>query len=185
MGKLHYMTNMSLDGYIEDAAGSFDWGEPDPQLHRFIGEQIRSMPLYLYGRRLYEVMAVWDSDEFVSGAPDYIREFAEVWRAADKVVYSRTLREPWTPRTRIEGEFDPEAVWRLKDEVDGDIAIGGANLAAQAMEAGLVDEYSFFVAPVVLGGGKPALPTGQRIDLELVESHLFPSGATSLRYRPR
>jgi dihydrofolate reductase len=182
MGKLVYLINMSLDGYIEDAGGSFDWTEPSPEVHRFIGDLIRSAPVYLYGRRMYETMSIWDSDDWIAGQPDYMQEFAAIWRPAEKVVYSRTLQQASTGRTRIESAFDPEAVRRMKDQVEGDILIGGPNLAAQAIEAGLVDEYVFFVLPVAVGGGKPALPLDRRLDLELIESRLFDSGTFSLRY---
>jgi dihydrofolate reductase len=175
VGKLTYSAIASLDGYIEDEHGKFDWAAPDDEVHAFINELERPVGTYLYGRRMYETMVAWES---VDSHP-----YAEIWRAADKVVYSRTLDAVASARTRIERHFDPEAVRRLKEE--GDISIGGPELAAEAIKAGLVDEYHLFLVPRLVGGGKRALPDGVRLELELLEAHSFDSGVVYLRYRQR
>jgi dihydrofolate reductase len=175
VGKLTYSAIASLDGYIEDEHGKFDWAAPDDEVHAFINELERPVGTYLYGRRMYETMVAWES---VDSHP-----YAEIWRAADKVVYSRTLGAVASERTRIERHFDPEAVRRLKEE--GDISIGGPELAAEAIKAGLVDEYHLFLVPWLVGGGKRALPDGVRLELELLEAHSFESGVVYLRYRQR
>ena len=175
MGKLTYSAIASLDGYIEDEHGKFDWAAPDDEVHAFINELERPVGTYLYGRRMYETMVAWES---VDSHP-----YAEIWRAADKVVYSRTLDAVASARTRIERHFDPEAVRRLKEE--GDISVGGPELAAEAIKAGLVDEYHLFLVPWLVGGGKRALPDGVRLELELREAHSFDSGVVYLRYRQR
>jgi dihydrofolate reductase len=174
VGKLIYSTICSLDGYIEDEKGKFDWAAPDDEVHAFINELERPVRTYLYGRRMYETMAAWET---IDPHP-----YAEIWRAADKIVYSRTLESVASARTRIEREFDPEAVRRLKEE--GDVSVGGPALATEAIRAGLVDEYQLFFVPVVVGGGKRALP-GFRLDLGLLEERRFDSGVVYLRYRPR
>ena len=169
MGKLIYGFNTSLDGYIEDANGSFDWSEPDEEVHRFWGEFERSTGINLYGRRLYEMMQYWETAHEQPNHSAYELEFARIWQASEKIVYSTTLDAPTTARTRIERAFDPAAVARMKSEAQTDIAIGGAELAAHAIRAGLVDEYVQVVAPVIVGGGKPWLPDDVRVDLHLVE----------------
>ena len=169
MGKLLYVTNVSLDGYIEDEHGSLDWSSADDDFLVFITDLVRPVGTYLYGRRLYEAMAVWETDPSLAGASDLQADFADVWRAAAKVVYSRTLAEVTTADTRLERTFDPDAVRDMKAAATGDLMVGGAHLAAQAFEAGLVDECHLFVHPALLGGGKPALPSDVRADLELVD----------------
>lgn len=182
MADLIYAALASLDGYIEDEDGKFDWAKPDEEVHSFVNELERGVGTYLYGRRLYETLAVWETlplDE----QPGYIRDYAELWRDSDKIVYSRTLDAPSTSRTRIERDFDPDAVRRLKDEAERDLAVGGAELAAQALRAGLVDELHLLLAPVLVGGGKRALPDDVRLPLELVGERRFDSGFVHLHYR--
>lgn len=183
MAKLIYVTNMSLDGYIEDESGDFNWSEPDEGLFAFFTDLIRSVGTFIYGRRLYETMAVWETDPTLGTQSELMGDFATAWKAADKLVYSTTLTSPPTARTRIERNFDPIAVRELKDAADGDILVGGAELASQAIKAGLVDECRLVVHPVIAGGGKPALATGARSDLELIDERRFDSGAVLLRYR--
>jgi len=184
MGKLVYSAIASLDGYIEDRDGKFDWAMPDEESHRFINDLERGVGTYLYGRRMYETMVAWESEEMTAGPAEYA-DFAHLWRAAEKVVYSRTLETVSYPRTRIEREFDPAAVRSMKDHTERDIAIAGPELAAHAMRAGLVDEYWAFLVPVVVGGGKPAFPDGVRLDLELTDERRFPNGMVCVRYRAR
>jgi dihydrofolate reductase len=185
MAKLTYITNLSIDGYIEDAQGSFDFSDPDEELFVFITDLIRPVGTWLYGRRLYEAMAVWETDPGLAEQSAPMAEFAKVWQTGDKVVYSTTLQEASTARTRIERSFDRDAVQDMKRSATADLTIGGANLAAQAFEDGLVDELHLFVAPVAVGGGKPALPRDARVDLELVDERRFPGGAVYVRYRNR
>ena len=182
MGKLIYSAIASLDGYIADEEGRFDWAEPDDEVHAFVNDLERSVGTYLYGRRLYEVMAVWETWS-VEDEPPAIRDYAEIWRAADKVVYSTTLDEASTARTRIERRFDPEEVRRMKAGSERDLSVGGAGLAAHAFRAGLVDECRLFVAPVLVGGGTRALPDGVRLGLELADERRFSNGMVSLGYR--
>ena len=182
MADLIYAALASLDGYIEDEQGKFDWAEPDEEVHSFVNELERGVGTYLYGRRLYETMAIWETlplDEH----PGYIRDYAELWRDTDKIVYSRTLDLASTRRTRIERDFDADAVRRLKDEAQRDLAVGGAELAAQAFRAGLVDELHLLLAPVLVGGGKRALPDDVRLPLELVDERRFDGGVVHLHYR--
>jgi dihydrofolate reductase len=179
MAKLIYITNMSLDGYVEDATGAFDWVNPD-QVHAFITELVRPVETHLYGRRLYETMAYWDAP--VEGYPPEYRDFAQVWQKAEKIVFSRTLTDASTGNTRVERNFDFEAIRKLKAASEHDIIIGGAELAGLALEAGLVDEYHLFINPVIVGGGKPALRAGLRRNLELLETHHFDTGVIYLRY---
>jgi dihydrofolate reductase len=185
MGKLIYSAITSLDGYVADADGKFDWGEPDEEVHSFMNDLERPVGTYLYGRRLYDVMVVWDDAEALSDQPPYIQDFARLWQAADKVVYSTTLTAVSTARTRIEREFDPEAVRRMKAAAERDLIVGGPALAAHAFRAGLVDECHLIVAPVVVGGGKQSLPDDVRLDLELVDERRFGNGMVHLRYRTR
>ena len=183
MAKLIYITNVSLDGYIEDSHGSFDWTEPDDDVFAFITDLVRPIGTYLYGRRLYETMAVWETDRALAAQSELSADFARVWQAADKVVYSTTLDEVSTATTRLERDFDPDAVRRLKASATGDLTVGGAILAAHAFEAGLVDECQLLVRPVLLRGGKPSLPHGRRADLELLDERRFRKGVVYLRYR--
>jgi dihydrofolate reductase len=182
MGQVIYAALSSVDGYVVDEEGRFDWAAPDAEVHQLVNDITRPVATHLYGRRMYEVLVAWETMD-TSGEPVQIRDYAEIWRAADKVVFSRTLEEPASARTRIEREFDPAAVRRLKAEAGSDISIGGPTLAAQAIRHGLVDEYHFFLAPCVVGGGMRALPDGVRLDLELVEERRFDSGFAYLRYR--
>jgi dihydrofolate reductase len=181
VARLIYSAIASLDGYTADETGSFQWAAPGPEVHTFVNGLEREAGTHLYGRRMYETMAVWETMD-VSGEPDPVREYADIWRAADKVVYSRTLAEPSTPRTRIEREFDPEAVRRMKETADRDIGVGGPELAAHALRAGVVDELQLFLVPVVVGGGTRALPDGLRVDLELTHERRFGSGVVFVRY---
>ena len=183
MAKLIYITNVSLDGYIEDAQGGFDWTEPDDDLFRFITDLIRPVGSYLYGRRLYETMAVWETDPALAAGSELNTDFANVWKAADKVVYSTTLDAVSTARTRLERNFDPASVRDMKGAATSDLAVGGANLAAQAFQAGLVDECQLLIRPVIVGGGKPALPSDVRVDLELLDERHVGGGVVYLRYR--
>jgi dihydrofolate reductase len=182
MGNLIYGAITSLDGYIADENGKFEWGEPDEEVHEFVNEVQRPLGTHLYGRRLYEVLAAWETLN-TRDQPDYIREFAEIWQAANKIVYSRTLTSPSTARTRIAREFDAEDVRRLKESADTDLLVGGPTLAAHAFEAGLVDECHFFVAPMIVGGGKRFLPEKLRQKLELIDERRFGNGMVHLRYR--
>jgi dihydrofolate reductase len=185
VGKLIYGFNTSLDGYIEDAAGTLDWSVPDEELHGFWNEFEASIGTHLYGRKLYETMRYWETAHEEPGQSDYALEYARIWQAIENVVYSTTLREPPTARTRIERAFDAAAVARLKAESVADLSIGGAELAAHAIRAGLVDEYHVVVAPVILGGGKPWLPDGVRLDLELIDERRFGNGSVYLAYAAR
>ena len=185
MAKLIYASNMSLDGWTEDAHGALDWAPPDDDVFAFITELMRSAGTYLYGRRMYETMAVWETDPSLAAQSDLMREFASVWQAPDKVVYSTTLAEVTTARTRLERHFDPSAVQDLKAGANHDLLVGGPTLAAQALAAGLVDECRLIVWPIVLGGGKPALSTDTRIDLVLLDEHRFGNGVVHLHYRVR
>jgi dihydrofolate reductase len=185
MAALIYTSIASLDGFVADAAGDFSWAEPDEEVHRFVNEQEESVGTYLYGRRLYETMAVWDTDDWLADEPPVVRDYARVWRGADKVVYSTTLEAVTTARTRLERTFDPAAVRQLVAGADRDVGVGGPTLAAAALHAGLVDECSVFVVPVVVGGGTPWLPSGLRLDLGLVSERRFTGGVVLLRYRAR
>ena len=183
MAKLIYGAITSLDGYISDAEGSFDWAAPDEELHAFVNDLERPIGTYLYGRRMYEVMRYWETAHDEAGQPPVIYDYAAIWQAADKVVYSRTLRTPSTARTRIERVFDPDSVREIKAQSPQDISVGGANLAGQAIAAGLVDECHLFVAPVLVGGGTRSLPDDVRVNLELLEERRFGNGVVHLHYR--
>jgi dihydrofolate reductase len=184
MAKLIYSAIASLDGYVEDARGKFDWAAPDEEVHTFVNDLERSAGTYLYGRRMYETMRFWESLSDPTVQPSFAQDYATIWQAADKIVYSRTLQTASTARTRIEREFDAEAVRQLKTTSARDLTVGGAELAAQAIEAGLVDEYGLFVVPVIVGGGKRWLPeSGVRVDLELEDERRFRNGTVYLRYR--
>jgi dihydrofolate reductase len=184
VARLIYSTIASLDGYVADEAGSFDWAAPDEEVHAFVNELERGVGTCLYGRRMYETMIFWETVDTRS-EPQVMRDFAEIWRAAEKVVYSRTLDEVSSERTRLEREFDPDAVGELVASADRDVAIGGAELAARAFEAGLIDELQMFLAPVVVGGGKRSLPEGVFARLELLDQQRFESGFAYLRYAVR
>jgi dihydrofolate reductase len=182
MGKLIYSALASLDGYVADEDGRFDWAEPDEEVHTFLNDLERPVGTYLYGRRMYEVLVAWET---ITDQTPHIRDFAEIWRAADKVVYSRTLAAPSSARTRIERDFDPEAVRQMKAAAERDLTVGGPNLAAHAFKAGLVDECHLFLAPIVVGGGNQALPDHVRVRLELLDERRFGNGMVFLRYRTR
>ena len=186
MAKLLYGMITSLDGYAEAAEGDLGWGAADDEeVHSFIGDTFRSVGTYLYGRRMYETMVFWETAHAEPEAPPHVVRYARDWQAAEKVVYSTTLHAVSSERTRIERTFDPEAVRRLKAESDGDLTIDGPTLAAQAIRAGLVDEYHLFLTTSVVGGGTRFFPDGVRLDLELVEERAFPSGLLYVRYRTR
>ena len=185
MAKILYITNVSVDGFIEDAHGSFDWAEPSEDYFLFITDLIRPVGTYLYGRRLYEDMAVWETDATLAAQSEPMADFAKVWQTADKVVYSTTLQDVSTARSRLERSFDPDSVRDMKRSATGDLTVGGANLAAQAFKGGLVDECHLFIHPVLVGGGKPALPRDARAELQLVDERRFTNGAVYLRYRIR
>ncbi len=179
MASLIYMAIGSLDGYVEDEQGKFDWAAPDEEVHAFINDLERPVGTYLYGRRMYETMVWWETGDHAG----VYRDYAEIWRAAEKVVYSRTLQTVSSERTRIEGEFDAAAIRRLKESSRSDIAIGGAELAGQAIAERLVDECQLFFGPDLVGGGKRALPAGIHADLELLDERRFRSGVVYLHYR--
>ena len=183
MAKLIYAAIASLDGYVEDEQGSFDWAAPDEELHAFVNELERPIDTYLYGRRMYETMVFWETEGTDADEPEVFRDYAAIWRAAEKVVYSRTLQTPSSARTRIERVFEPDAVRQLKQSSAADIAVGGAELAGQAMRAGLVDECHLFLCPIVVGGGKRALPDDVNVQLELLDERRFPNGVVHLHYR--
>jgi dihydrofolate reductase len=182
MANLIYTAITSLDGYVADTDGKWDWSRPDAEVHAAVNELEAAAGLHLYGRRLYEVLVAWETLE--SDVPE-LRDYARIWQAADKIVYSRTLAGPSSARTRIEREFSPDAVRALKASAERDLAIGGPELAAEAIRAGLVDELHLFVSPVVVGGGKSALPDGVRWDLALVGERRFGNGVVHLHYRTR
>ena len=185
MAKLIYSMLTSLDGYIEDEHGGFGWAAPDEEVHSYVNELASSFGTYLYGRRMYETMVYWETAYTAHDQPQFVLDWARRWQAAEKIVYSRTLAEPCTTRTRIEREFDPDAVRRLKANAERDITVNGPELAAHALRAGLVDELQMIVCPVVVGGGKRFFPDGVRSDLELVEERAFRKGVVVLRYAVR
>jgi dihydrofolate reductase len=182
MPKLLYLAITSLDGFVADANGDFDWSVPDDEVHAFVNDLERSVGTYLYGRRLYDVMVGWETMHTLADQPPVVHEFAAIWQAAEKVVYSKTLATVTTARTRIERNFDPDGIRRLKSTADRDISIGGPELAAQAISAGLVDEYHLLVSPVTVGGGTAALPAGVRVELELLDERRFGNGVVYLHY---
>ena len=185
MGKLIYTAIASADGYVEDADGGFDWAAPDEQLHRFVNDLERPVGTYLYGRRMYQTMLSWETAHTVPGQSPVAQDFATIWQAAEKIVFSKTLTTVSSARTRVERDFDPSIVRHLKAATGHDMTVGGAGLAGQAIKAGLVDELQLFLVPVVVGGGKRALPGGAHSDLELLETQSFASGVVYLRYRPK
>jgi dihydrofolate reductase len=183
MARLIYAAIASLDGYVEDERGSFDWAMPDEEVHAFVNDLERPIGTYLYGRRMYETMASWETAGTGPDEPAVFRDYAEIWRAADKIVYSRTLRTPSSARTRIERELEPDAIRALKLSSTADIAVGGGELAGQAIREGLVDECHLFLCPVVVGAGKRALPDNVRAQLELLDERRFGNGVVHLHYR--
>jgi dihydrofolate reductase len=184
MGRLIYSAIASLDGYVEDRHGKFDWAAPAGDVHTFVNELERPVGTYLYGRRMYETMRFWDRLPNAAAQPRYMRDFAEIWQQAEKIVYSKTLETVDTARTRIEREFDPDAIRQLKAGRERDLSIGGAELAARAIDAGLVDELHLFLVPVLVGGGKRAFPnTGERVHLTLLDERRFDDGTIFLQYQ--
>ncbi len=181
MAKLIYSAITSLDGYVEDKKGNFDWAMPDPEVYAFVNDLVRPIGTHLYGRRMYETMQFWETAP-TSTEPAVIRDFAEIWRAAEKIVYSRTLQTPSSGRTRIERAFDPAAIRQLKEASARDIMIGGAELAGEAMAANLVDECHLFLNPVIVGGGKRALPDDVHCQLTLLADRCFENGVVHLHY---
>ncbi|HLJ81833.1 MAG TPA: dihydrofolate reductase family protein [Ktedonobacterales bacterium] len=185
MAKLIYSAITSLDGYVADENGNFDWATPDEEVHTFVNNLERPVGTCLYGRRMYEVMVAWETIPSLADQPPYTRDFAAIWQAADKIVYSKTLETASSARTRIERDFDPEAVKQLRARAERDLSIGGPDIAAQAIKAALVDEIRLFVTPVVVGGGNPSLPDHVRLALELLEERRFGNGVVYLRYRTK
>jgi dihydrofolate reductase len=183
MAKLIYSAITSLDGFVADEDGKFDWAAPDEEVHAFINDLERPVGTYLYGRRMYEVMAYWETAHAVPDQPPVAQDFAQIWQAAEKIVYSKTLQAVSSGRTRIERDFDPETVRELKASAGADITLGGSELAAQALKARLVDECHLFVSPIVVGGGKPSLPRDVRLQLELLDERRFGNGVVHLHYR--
>ena len=183
MARLIYTAITSLDGYVADEQGKFDWAEPDEEVHAFVNDLERSVGTHLLGRRMYEVMSYWDDPPMLDEQPPVIHDFAAIWRAADKVVFSRTLTTVSAPRTRLERDFDVEAIRRLKASATRDIAVGGPELAAQALAASLVDEVHLLLNPIIVGGGNPALPAGVRVTLALMSERCFRNGVVHVGYR--
>jgi dihydrofolate reductase len=183
MANLSYSSISSLDGYISDQHGSFDWAAPDEEVHNFVNDIERPVGTYLYGRGMYEVMVAWETMTDTADQPPLMKEYAELWRAADKIVYSRSLEGVSSARTRIERRFEPNAIRQMKASAGSDISVGGPNLAAQAIKAGLVDEFHLFLTPIVVGGGKRSLPDHVRLKLELLDERRFANGVVHLHYR--
>ncbi len=185
MAQLIYSAISSLDGYIEDTEGKFDWAMPDEEVHKFVNSLERGAGTYLYGRRMYETMMVWETDPNLAAESPLMRDFAEIWQAADKIVYSKTLEAVSTRKTQIERNFDPEAIKQLKGVAKHDILIGGPDLATHAFRSGLIDECHLFLTPIIVGGGKQSLPDNVRLEFELLEERRFGNGMVFLRYRAR
>ncbi len=185
MGNLIFVANTSVDGFTEDRDGKFDWTEPGEDTFGFVTNLVRAAPTHLYGRRMYETMMVWETDPNLAAVSPLRRDFAEAWQAADKIVYSRTLETPSTRKTQLEQTFDPETIRQLKAASKHDLLIGGPELAAHAFRAGLIDEYHLFLIPIIVGGGKSALPDNVRLELELSAERRFRNGTVYLRYRTR
>ncbi len=183
MARLIYSAITSLDGYVADEEGNFDWAAPDEEVHTFVNDLERSVGTYLYGRRMYEVMVYWETARALVDQPPFMQDFAEIWQATDKVVYSKTLKTVSTTKTRIERDFDPQAIRQMKASAGRDISVGGAAFAAWALKAGLIDECHLFITPIVVGGGKPALPNNVRLELELLDERRFGNGVVHLHYR--
>jgi dihydrofolate reductase len=181
MAKLIYSAITSLDGYVADETGNFDWSAPDEEVHTFVNDLERRAGTYLYGRRMYDVMVAWE-DADVASEPPFVQDFARLWRAADKIVYSRTLEQVASARTRIERDFDSDAIRQMKASTERDITVGGPAIAAEAIRAGLVDEYHLFVTPIIVGGGSQALPTRIRVTLDLLDERRFGNGVVHLHY---
>ena len=182
MATLIYSSIASLDGYVADENGNFDWAAPDEEVHSFVNDLERPVGTYLYGRRMYETMAAWETSEILADKRSAIRDYAEIWQAADKIVFSRTLEAVSSARTRIEREFDPKAVRELKATARADIAVGGPGLAAHAIKAGLVDELRLFLVPIAIGSGNRIIPDNLRVELELLGERRFANGTVYLRY---
>jgi dihydrofolate reductase len=180
MAKLIYSTIASLDGYVADEDGNFDWAAPDEEVHGFVNDLERTVGTYLYGRKMYETMVYWET---AHDQQPFVQDYAQIWQAADKIVYSRTLEAVSSARTRIDRDFDPEAVRQLKAQAEHDISVGGPNLAAQAIKAELVDEFHLFVTPILVGGGNQSLPDDVRLQLELLDERRFGNGVVHLHYR--
>jgi dihydrofolate reductase len=185
MAKLIYSAITSLDGYVADEDGNFDWAAPDEEVHSFVNELERPVGTYLYGRRMYEVMVYWETAHTLPDQPPVVEDFAEIWQAADKIVYSKTLETVSSSRTQIERDFDPDVVLQMKAAAERDISVGGPDLAAQAIRAGLVDEYHLFITPVVVGGGKQSLPHNVHLKLELLGERRFGNDVVHLHYRTK
>jgi dihydrofolate reductase len=186
MAKLIYSAITSLDGYVDDAQGKFEWAAPDEEVHAFVNDLERPVGTYLYGRRMYETMVFWESPPELTAQPPFVQDFAGIWQKADKIVYSKTLQTVTSAKTLIEREFDPEAIQQLKAKAGADLSVGGPELAAQAIKAGLVDEYQLFLVPVAVGGGKRCLPAKDvRVNLELLDQRRFRNGTVYLHYRTR
>jgi dihydrofolate reductase len=185
MANLIYSAISSLDGYIEDRDGNFDWAMPDEEVHQFANDLERGVGTHLYGRRMYETLMVWETDPNLAAESPLLRDFAEIWQTANKIVYSKTLESVPTRKTKIERNFDLEAIRQLKESAEHDILIGGPELAAHAFRAGLIDECHLFLTPIIVGGGKPSLPDNVRLELELLEERRFGNGMVYLRYRTR
>jgi dihydrofolate reductase len=185
VAKLIYSAITSLDGYVADEDGNFDWAVPDEEVHAFINDLERPVGTYLYGRRLYEMIVAWETAHALPDKPPFMQDYAKIWQTADKIVYSETLETASSARTRIERDFDPEAIGQKKALAERDLLVGGPDLAAQAIEAGLVDEWHLFIAPVVVGGGKRSLPDNVSLHLELVDERRFGNGMVYLYYRTR
>jgi dihydrofolate reductase len=185
MAKLIYSVITSLDGYVADKNGNFDWAAPDEEVHRFVNDLERPIGTYLYGRRIYETMVYWETAHSLPDQPPFIQDFAGIWQGADKIVYSKTLETVSSARTRIERDFDPDAIRQMKASADRDFSVGGPDLAAQAIKAGLVDEYHLFLTPIIVGGGKQSLPDNVRRELELLDERRFDNGVVHLHYRTK
>jgi dihydrofolate reductase len=183
MAKLIYAAISSLDGYVADTEGNFDWSAPDEEVHRFVNEVERPIGTYLYGRRMYEVLRYWETAPTGNDGPSAGQEYAKIWQAADKIIYSKSLEQVSSARTRIEREFDPQAIQQLKAAATRDLSVSGPTLAAQAIKLGLVDECHLFLSPIVVGGGNPALPDNVRLPLELLDERRFGNGVVHLHYR--
>jgi dihydrofolate reductase len=185
VARLIYLAITSLDGYVADEKGNFDWAAPDEEVHTFVNDLAQGSGTYLYGRRMYEVMVYWETVQTVAHQPGYVTDFAEIWQAADKIVHSKTLEKVTSAKTKIVRDFDPEAVQQLKATSGRDIAVGGPDLAAQALRAGVVDEIHQLIAPIVVGGGNHFLPNGVQVKLELVDERRFGNGTVHLHYRTK
>jgi dihydrofolate reductase len=185
MANLVYSAIASLDGYVADENGNFDWAAPDEEVHAFVNDLERRIGTYLYGRRMYEVMRYWETAPTGDDQLPVVKDYTQIWRAADKIVYSTTLATVSSARTRLEREFDPHAIRQMKATARRDVSVGGPELAAQAIKAGLVDELHLFLVPIVVGGGKSSLPSHVRVDLELLDEHRFGNGTVHLHYRTR